>query len=262
MALTREVAAQVRAACAKGEQARTALEQAEDLAQEAHDMLARAWEGARRFEADGARVLSALAGVADACKGHYWPLLNEAVKAARGYANHLATGIPDPTPTPQRPAPPPTQPPPTDESEPNDPPAIPPERIEQLRRELPPPVVSNTGQKTHGWWIGPDGQAQKVVSERDERSALVQQQLAKKGLHRRITRAGDVEIKVAADMAENGIKNATVVINYVPCKGPLGCDTLVPVLLPEGATLTVHGITEAGVRTRTRYTGGAQPWWT
>ncbi|MFC6093948.1 DddA-like double-stranded DNA deaminase toxin [Saccharothrix lopnurensis] len=34
-----------------------------------------------------------------------------------------------------------------------------------------------------------------------------------------------------------------------------------PVLLPEGSTLTVHGINVNGTRTRTRYTGGAQPWW-
>ncbi|MGM1058930.1 hypothetical protein [Saccharothrix sp. Mg75] len=35
-----------------------------------------------------------------------------------------------------------------------------------------------------------------------------------------------------------------------------------PILLPDGATLTVYGINTKGMRTRTRYTGGAQPWWT
>ncbi|MFD7656982.1 hypothetical protein ACFV4N_23670 [Actinosynnema sp. NPDC059797] len=128
MASTQEVAAQVRAACAKGEKARTALERAEDLAQEAHDMLARALEGARHLETDGAQILSALTGVMDACKGHYWPLLNEAVKAAQSYADHLATpAIPEPDPAAR-----PSQPPLARPAAPGEPPVIPPERIEML----------------------------------------------------------------------------------------------------------------------------------
>ncbi|MFC6093947.1 DddA-like double-stranded DNA deaminase toxin [Saccharothrix lopnurensis] len=228
MALTREVAAQVRAACAKGGQARAALEQAEDLAREAHDLLARALDGARHLGPDGEQVLAAFTGVVDACKGHYWPLLNEAVKAAQSYADHLATmGTPDPAPTAQRPTRPPTQPPPAQppqrpparQVEPDDPPVIPPERIEALRRELPPPVVPNTGQRTHGRWIGPDGTVQEITSGMDARSALVKQQLADKKIPRPTLRSGDVEMKLAADMAARGIKHATVVINHVTCKG-------------------------------------------
>jgi hypothetical protein len=81
------------------------------------------------------------------------------------------------------------------------------------------------------------------------------------GLAQGTTRSGDVELKLAAHMAENGIQHATVVINNVVCKGKFNCDTLVPILLPEGSTLTVYGVTPSGTRTRIRYTGGAQPWW-
>lgn len=35
----------------------------------------------------------------------------------------------------------------------------------------------------------------------------------------------------------------------------------VPILLPEGSTLTVHGTTEQGEHISRRYTGGARPWW-
>ncbi|RDI22296.1 nucleic acid/nucleotide deaminase of polymorphic system toxin [Lentzea flaviverrucosa] len=68
-------------------------------------------------------------------------------------------------------------------------------------------------------------------------------------------------MKLAAHMAERGIKHATVIINYQPCKGRFGCDTLVPILLPEGATLTVHGVAPDGTWFRKRYSGGARPWW-
>ncbi|MFD7656979.1 DddA-like double-stranded DNA deaminase toxin [Actinosynnema sp. NPDC059797] len=228
MASTRDVAAQVRAACKKGTRAWTALEQAEDLAGDAHDMLARALEGARHLESDGEQVLAKFQRVMDACKGYLWPLLNEAVKAAENYADRLATeGTSAPTPTAQRPTQPPrTQPPqrpPTRRAEPDDPPVIPPERIEALRRELPPPVVPRTGQKTHGRWIGSDGTVQQIMSGRDARADLADQQLAAKGMPGQTVRSGDVEMKLAADMAVNGIRHVTVVINHVPCKGRWNC---------------------------------------
>lgn len=271
MASVDDVAKQVNAALDKASKCRDELAAADDLAEEAHDLLAVALRGSVADERDVEPLLATFSGMrADML------VLFRALDAGRAAAErYLGTLAGDATPEPgsdaQRPAQPPQrpspaqssgQPSPARQAEPVDPSAIPPERIEELRRELPPPVVPNSGQKTHGRWIGPDGAVRKVVSERDEGSALVEQQLAAKGLRRKITRSGDVEMKVAADMAANGIKDATVVINYVPCQGPLGCDTLVPILLPEGATLTVHGITETGERTRTRYSGGAQPWWT
>ncbi|MGM1058929.1 DddA-like double-stranded DNA deaminase toxin [Saccharothrix sp. Mg75] len=95
---------------------------------------------------------------------------------------------------------------------------IPPERIEALRRELPPPVEPGTGQRTHGRWIGPDGQVQQIISGRDARSKLVNEQLTEKGWAEGTARAGDVEMKLAAHMTANGIRHATVVLNHVVCK--------------------------------------------
>jgi len=150
---------------------------------------------------------------------------------------------------------------PVTSAEPADPPKIPRERIEALRRELPPPVQQGKGQKTHGRWIGPDGQARPIVSGRDEVAALVERDLQARGMPGKSVRASDVEMKLAAHMVRYGIKHATVVINHVPCRGKLGCDQLVPILLPEGSTLTVHGETVRGQRFYKKYTGGAQPWW-
>jgi hypothetical protein len=48
-------------------------------------------------------------------------------------------------------------------------------------------------------------------------------------------------MKLAVHMRKNGIRSATLVVNHVPCEGPLGCDALVPVILPTGYTLTVYG---------------------
>lgn len=139
MASFAAVAARIRAACAKGAQARTALEQAEDLAEEAHATLARALEGAHHLDADAAQVLSAFTRVVDGCKGYLWPLLNEVLKNAERYADSLVSE------------------PSAHQAAPDDPPAVPANRIEQLRRELPPPVTRGAGQQTHGRWIGPDG---------------------------------------------------------------------------------------------------------
>ncbi len=68
-------------------------------------------------------------------------------------------------------------------------------------------------------------------------------------------------MKLAAKMAHEGITEAVVVINNVVCKGILSCDTLVPILLPDGSVLTVHGVEPDGTPYVKRYEGGAHPWW-
>jgi hypothetical protein len=141
-----------------------------------------------------------------------------------------------------------------------DPPS--PERIEQLRDELPPPVVPGTGQKTLGRWIAPDGTAQPLTSGRDVLSNKVNDELKAQGCPRLPARAGDdVELKLAALMRERGksdpaMRHVSVVINNRPGEGDLSCDELVPVILPEGYSLTVHA-----PNYRERFTGGAKPWW-
>ena len=90
-------------------------------------------------------------------------------------------------------------------------------------------------------WIDADGHEHAEVSGKDEKynQAI---QLFKDMKARRIPiRASDVEMKLAAHMRENGIRSATLVVNNVPCEGPLGCDALLPVILPNGYTLTVYG---------------------
>jgi hypothetical protein len=42
-------------------------------------------------------------------------------------------------------------------------------------------------------------------------------------------------------MRRRRITRASLVINNEPCPGPLGCDVLLPRLLPPGAELTVYG---------------------
>ncbi|WP_367133629.1 DddA-like double-stranded DNA deaminase toxin [Saccharothrix sp. HUAS TT1] len=135
--------------------------------------------------------------------------------------------------------------------------------MEAIRRTLPPPVVIGSGQKTAGRWINSaDGTTEPVMSGFDPRSALVQSRLARMGLPTGTRRSGDVEMKVAAHMAASGITHAEVVINNTPCRNfPDSCDTLIPILLPEGSTLTIHGQSPNGTRFQKRYTGGAEPWW-
>jgi len=123
-------------------------------------------------------------------------------------------------------------------------------------------VVPGTGQKTHGRWVAPDGAARPLISGRDELSTKVNDQLKAQGCPRLPARAADdVELKLAALMREQGqtdprMRHVTVVINNRPCKGDLSCDELVPVILPEGYSLTVHA-----PNYRKRFTGGAKPWW-
>jgi hypothetical protein len=64
------------------------------------------------------------------------------------------------------------------------------------------------------------------------------------------------EQKLAARMVRDKIIDATLVINNRPCRGPAGCDTLLPLLLPPGYSLTVHG-----PNYRKTFTGGAVPPW-
>lgn len=74
--------------------------------------------------------------------------------------------------------------------------------------------------------------------------------------HVPLTAAADVELKIAAEMRDSGITDATVVINHVPCLGDLGCDELLGVVLPEGSSLTVYGAHGF----KKTYKGGANPW--
>jgi hypothetical protein len=49
-----------------------------------------------------------------------------------------------------------------------------------------------------------------------------------------------VEGHAAVRMHSLGIDRATLYVNKDPCKGRLGCDRMMPFMLPEGARLTVY----------------------
>ncbi|MCR3746113.1 DddA-like double-stranded DNA deaminase toxin [Lentzea californiensis] len=133
------------------------------------------------------------------------------------------------------------------------------EQVEALRRQLPPPVQAGSGQKTHGRWFTPGSEeARSVVSGEDAESAevwhvLKDTQFPEKGPPITITH---VETKLAVRMRRENIRHASVVINYTPCRMKWGCDNLLPVLLPEGYTLTVYG-----PNYRKTFTGGKRPPW-
>lgn len=132
------------------------------------------------------------------------------------------------------------------------------EVIERLRTELPPTVATSTGQKTHGRWFGPDGQVHAEASGRDDKYAAALEFFTREFKARRLpARLSDVEMKLAVHMRRHDIRSATLVINHFPCVGRYGCDELVPVILPEGYSLTVYG-PEGFVRT---YQGGKTSRW-
>jgi hypothetical protein len=138
------------------------------------------------------------------------------------------------------------------------PPVVSPERIESLRAQLPPPVVPNSGQKTHGRWVGSDGVAHEIVSGRDENSVAAWDILRSRGMATRTEPMSitHVEQKLAAHMVRTATQHATIVINNRPCRGRSSCDTFVPVILPPGYSLTVHA-----PNYRKTFTGGATPSW-
>ncbi|WP_424190241.1 DddA-like double-stranded DNA deaminase toxin [Actinokineospora sp. G85] len=106
---------------------------------------------------------------------------------------------------------------------------------------MPPTVVPSTGQKTHGRFVDPEGKVHALASGYDAMYEPVEKYLLEIKVRRRPLRASDVEMKLAVHMRNNGIKSGTLIINNVPCAGILGCDELLPVLLPEGTTLTILG---------------------
>ncbi|GGM45059.1 hypothetical protein GCM10012275_15140 [Longimycelium tulufanense] len=139
--------------------------------------------------------------------------------------------------------------------------------LDEARRlwdsDLPPRVTSGTGAKTHSRWITPDGATRSMVSGRDADANHAAKLLADRGMKRTPMAVDHVETKVAARMARDGIREATIVINNKTCesRGPwgYGCKDLLPLILPAGYRLTVWDYDEHGNPRRITYTGGATP---
>jgi hypothetical protein len=83
--------------------------------------------------------------------------------------------------------------------------------------------------------------------------ARANSRLAQWGFRTPAARAVDVEQKVAASMlnadGSSRISSVDLVINNSKgvCGGPLGCDMVLPYILNEGQSLTVHYVDDSGV---------------
>ncbi|GAB3739689.1 SCP1.201-like deaminase [Amycolatopsis oliviviridis] len=130
-------------------------------------------------------------------------------------------------------------------------------RVGELKRDLPPRVDRGEGQKTHGLWVTGSGagDAGRIVSGRDDMETAAVQFFKDQGARRMPSTTADVEVKLAVHMQNEGITNATVAVNNEVCKGPFGCETLVPKILPQGSALTVYGTTPDGTPIGTTYLG-------
>lgn len=106
--------------------------------------------------------------------------------------------------------------------------------------------------------MDPNGTEHAIVSGRDDDSAAVGDLLKARGFAARTEplAVSHAEQKLAAHMVRDKITHATLVINNRPCRGPLSCDTLLPILLPAGYSLTVHA-----PNYRKTFTGGAGSRW-
>jgi hypothetical protein len=196
-------------------------------------------------------LVEAAKGLAELSVGPLKELVQRAIATTSAYRQSL---VGQPPPPPQGPTP--ATPAPSSASKPAEEPAD----VKAARAQLPPPVVKGTGSKTHGRWTSPDapGNLQPIVSGRkDDLYEQTDRYLAQNGMER-YSIASHVETKLAVHMATTGLTSATVTINHTPCEGDLGCDTLLPQVLPEGATLTVYGTTADGGHTVKTYTGRKQ----
>ncbi|MDQ3403248.1 MAG: hypothetical protein M3548_07620 [Actinomycetota bacterium] len=102
-----------------------------------------------------------------------------------------------------------------------------------------------------------DGKIHAIASGRDEDAVEVWRLLTAAGM-RSTTEpmiTNHVEMKVAARMVRQGAHHTEVAINNLPCTGRFSCDTWLPVILPEGYSLTVHG-----PNYRKTFTGGQKRW--
>lgn len=101
------------------------------------------------------------------------------------------------------------------------------------------------GGKTRGVAFWPGGTEGDLVSGSDEREPKILHLIRQSRSlppSARVTTTGDVELKFAMKMREADIRHARLVINHKrgPCPGELGCDQLLPTILPPGASLTVY----------------------
>ena len=122
--------------------------------------------------------------------------------------------------------------------------------------------IPRTDRKTTGLLYDSDGAEHSFTSgEKDdaanEAAATLQEVGAPASPIGTYPAASHVEVKAAAAMRSGNVKNGVLVINHPggPCPGELGCTTALPLVLSEGATLTVWWPSEQGM-TSQQFTGG------
>ncbi|WP_410640458.1 DddA-like double-stranded DNA deaminase toxin [Amycolatopsis sp. lyj-346] len=212
-----------------------ALEQAGQALQDAHTALAQAVQGTGDQEVS--QAVGLLAGaIADLGR------INQTLTtAAQGLAGYLAKvgKVEPPPPSGSR------QEPSAAKDQPASPGKLDPDKLEELRSKLPPsvPKPNPENKKTHGQWVDAQGNVHTTVSGEDQASAAAWEQLQQAGMpaNRKPVITTHVEVKVAAEMIQSGQRHTELVLNNRPCVGPLGCDSLLPVLLPKGYSVTVYG---------------------
>lgn len=245
-----EVAAALRAVLAKLPGGK--LTEAAGLLDEARQALGQATQGSNSQE-----LQSAAAGLAESSQNvaAVQELLGRASSGLTAYLGTL--GVAEPQPDAPRPAAGKAAASPANVPSKPDGQRLTREQAEAFQAAMPPPVVSNTGTKTHGRWLDEHGQAHEIVSGRDEDAAEAARLLREHGIPAKgeLATTADVEQKLAARMVREGRKHVDVSLNNRPCKGPYGCDTLVPIILPEGYSMTVHA-----PKYRKTFTGGVKPW--
>ncbi|GAA3752173.1 hypothetical protein GCM10022225_40690 [Plantactinospora mayteni] len=125
------------------------------------------------------------------------------------------------------------------------PPADPPgfDPVPYLPPAAPPRTRGGTYTKTRGNYVRGNRVEELVSGEHDDYSTQVDQHARRLGLVESgegLRTAGDVELRFAMRMHEEKIDSATILLNRAPCKGRLGCDSLLSRFLPPRATLTVY----------------------
>lgn len=96
------------------------------------------------------------------------------------------------------------------------------------------------GDKTRGVWFDDGGAwGDDLVSGVDADSQLVRDLFAERGERRMMAIKDHVETKLAARMVHDEIKNMTVVLDNIVCRGARSCETWLPRLLPRGYNLRV-----------------------
>ncbi len=236
-----EIAARLTTSIDKATVGAGSLDTAAQSADEALQSLNQATQGTRASEVDQAgNMLTAVIAQVGSVKS----TIDAAMTYISAYRTRLVGSQPAPSAGPLTQ---PASPPPPRSAEPAE--------VQAARASLPPPVVKGTRTRTHGSWFSAGEPPSSITSgTADGLYANTQAYLEEHGMGRTVI-GSHVETKLAVHMRQEDLRDVTVALNHRPCEGRFGCDTLLPQVLPEGATLTVYGVEQDGTPTKHTYIG-------